>query len=136
VAAVVLFRFVRLTLIDEREVTVDARVDGDLVLVSPAQLARATGWELKPEGLCRGEMCVPARDLDPEALDVRAVAKALHRSVVIDAEGGVAAFAGDPMSAGMRASIDELELPDLDGNTVRMSDFAGRKRLLIAWASW
>jgi hypothetical protein len=127
---------VRLTLIDEREVSVDARVDGDVISVTPDELSRATGWELKPEGLCRGEMCVPARGLGPVALDLRAVAKALHRSVVIDVDGGVAAFAGDPMSAGMRASIDELELPDLDGNTVRMSDFAGRKRLLIAWASW
>ncbi len=129
-------RSVRLALIDEREVSVDASVDGDRVSVSPDDLARATGWELKPEGLCRGEMCVPARGLDPTSLDLAAVAKALHRSVVIDVDGGVAAFAGDPMSLGVRASIDELELPDLDGNTVRMSDFAGRKRLLIAWASW
>ncbi len=26
-------------------------------------------------------------------------------------------------------------LPDLDGNPVALADFAGRKRLLIAWAS-
>jgi hypothetical protein len=127
---------VRLTLIDEHEIDVDAQVDGDAVVVSSNELARATGWVLKPEGLCRGEMCIPARGLDPSALELSAVAKALHRSVVVDVEGGVAAFAGDPMSSGMRASIDELELPDLDGNIVRMSDFAGRKRLLIAWASW
>jgi hypothetical protein len=127
---------VRLTIIDEHEVDVDARVEGDGVFVSADDLARATGWALKPEGLCRGEMCVPARDLDASSLDLASVAHALHRAVVIDTDGGVAAFAGDPMSAGMRASIDELELPDLDGNLVRMSDFSGRKRLLIAWASW
>jgi hypothetical protein len=127
---------VRLTLIDEREIAVDARFDGGSVSVSADDLARATGWVLKPEGLCRGEVCVPAKGLDPDALGLEAVASALHRSVVIDADAGVAAFAGDPMSSGMRASIDELELPDLDGNVVRMSDYAGRKRLLIAWASW
>lgn len=126
----------RLTLIDEHEVEIDAHVDNDRVVVTADDLAHATGWLLKPEGLCRGEMCVPARNLDPAALELSAVASALHRSVVIDIDGGVAAFAGDPMSSGMRASIDELELPDLDGNVVRMSDFAGRKRLLIAWASW
>ena len=126
----------RLTLIDEHEVTVDATVDGDRVSVTPDDFTRATGWVLKPEGLCRGEMCIPARSLDPDAIDLGEVASALRRSLVVDHEGGVAAFAGDPMSSGMRASIDELELPDLDGNIVRMSDFAGRKRLLIAWASW
>jgi hypothetical protein len=129
-------RFVRLTHIDEHEVAVDASVDGEQVSVSADDLARATGWVLKPEGLCRGEMCVPARGFSSDALELSAVAKALHRSVVVSVEGGVAAFAGDPMSMGMRASIDELELPDLDGNVVRMSDYAGRKRLLIAWASW
>jgi len=127
---------VRLTLIDEHEVEIDARVDDGRVSVTADDLARATGWSLKPEGLCRGEMCVPAKGLDADALELSSVASALHRSVVVDVDGGVAAFAGDPMSAGMRASIDELELPDLDGNIVRMSDFAGRKRLLIAWASW
>jgi len=127
---------VRLTLIDERELDVDAVVDGDRVLVSSEDLHRATGYELKPEGLCRGEMCVPARGLDASSIDLGRVATALHRSFVVSLEGGVAAFAGDPMSSGMRASIDELELPDLEGSVVRMSDFAGRKRLLIAWASW
>jgi hypothetical protein len=128
----------RLTVIDEREVEVDASVDGDRVLIRPRDLEQATGWELKPEGLCRGPLCVPVRDpvADGELVDLRAVASALGRAFAMSSEGGVAALAGDPMGSGVRGSIDELELPDLDGNAVRMSDFAGRKRLLIAWASW
>ena len=124
----------RLTLIDEREVEVDADVDGDRVLVSRDDLARATGWELKPEGLCRGPVCVPWKSPDGDEVDLHAAAKALGRAFVH--AHGVAALAGDPMGKGQRSSIDELELPDLDGNVVRMSDFAGRKRLLVAWASW
>ena len=128
----------RLTLIDEREVPVDASMDGDRVLISVHDLERATGWELKPEGLCRGPVCVPVREpVEVEGLvDVGAVASVLGRAFVVSDEGGVAALAGDPMTGGVSGSIDELELPDLDGNVVRMSDFAGRKRLLIAWASW
>jgi hypothetical protein len=128
---------VRVTLIDEREVSVDATVDGDMLRVSREDLKQATGWELKPEGLCKGPVCVPWKSDDPDAIDVRSVAGALGRAFVLDEAGGVAAIAGDPMSSGQRASIDELELPDVrTGETVRMSDFAGRKRLLIAWASW
>ena len=126
----------KLTLIDECEVDVDATVDGDAVLVTAADVHRVTGWELKPEGLCRGPVCVPVRWTASDEIDLHAFAKALHRALVVDADGGVAALAGDPMSSGQRASIDELELPDLDGNVVRMSDAAGRKRLLVAWASW
>jgi hypothetical protein len=126
----------RLTLIDEREVTVDATVDDDRVEISSEDLQRATGWELKPEGLCRGPVCVPVKWGSGERVDLSAFADALHRAFVVDTDGCVAALAGDPMSSGRRESIDELELSDLDGNIVRMSDFAGRKRLLVAWASW
>ena len=128
----------RLTVIDEREVPVDASIEGDRVLVTPGDLERATGWALKPEGLCRGPLCVPVRETVSVGglADLRAVASTLGRGFAISSEGGVAAIAGDPMSSGATSSIDELELPDLDGNVIRMSDFAGRKRLLIAWASW
>lgn len=126
-----------LTVIDEREVCVDATVDEGRVRISADDLASVTGWELKPEGLCRGPVCVPFKS-DTELVDLNAFAQALGRSFVFDAEGEVAAIAGDPMGSqgGLKASIDELELPNVDGETIRMSDFAGRKRLLIAWASW
>jgi hypothetical protein len=124
----------RLVLIDEAEVEIDATVDGDRVLVSTDDLLRATGWELKPEGLCRGPVCVPWKSSDGDRVDLQAFASALGRAFVH--ADGIAAIAGDPMSSGQRANVDELELPDLDGNVVRMSDFAGRKRLLVAWASW
>ena len=59
----------------------EARIDGDRVLVDPASLEAATGWVLKPEGLCRGSVCVPVRDRDAlvvdGAIDVAAFAAAL-----------------------------------------------------------
>ena len=129
----------QLTLIDERQVDVDADLDGERVLISPAELEWATGWELKPEGLCRGDVCVVLRDpveADHGRVDLSAVVRALGRSMAVSLEGAVAAIAGDPMGSGTPHSIDDLELPDVNGEIVRMSDTAGRKRLLIAWASW
>lgn len=129
----------QLTLIDERQIEVDADVDGERVLISPAELEWATGWELKPEGLCKGPMCVVLYDpvsTDDGRIDLNAVARALGRSLAVSAEGGVAALAGDPMGSGQTGSIDDLELPDVDGRPIRMAERAGRKRLLVAWASW
>ncbi len=36
----------------------------DSMTVDPAMLAHRTGWEAKSEGLCKGDLCVPA----PEAV--------------------------------------------------------------------
>lgn len=129
----------QLTLIDERQIDVDADIDGERVLISAAELEWATGWELKPEGLCRGDVCVVLRepvDADGGRVDLDAVVRALGRSMAISVEGAVAAIAGDPMGTGETNPIDILELPDVNGELVRMADTAGRKRLLIAWASW
>lgn len=129
----------RLTLIDERQAVVDADIQDGHVLITAGELEWATGWELKPEGLCRGPVCVVLHDpvqTGDGRVDLNAVASALGRSIAVSVDGGVAALAGDPMGTGGTASIDELELPDIDGRPVRMSEHAGRKRLLVAWASW
>lgn len=128
-----------LTILDEREVTADARVDGDHLWVSPADLTTATGWVRKPEGLCRGDVCVPVRteiDGDDDTLDLAAVAAALGKKVVFDPAGPVAAIADDPMARGEIRNLHDLSLPDVDGRMVDLSGVAGKKVVLIAWASW
>ena len=113
------------------------------LLLAPAELTRATGWEVRPEGLCRGEVCVPVRDPDvllvDGAVDLRAVAEALHQPFAFEpgppiAVVGDSAMAVSEQMASLRAP--EFTLPDLDGNAVSLSDFVGRKKLLLAWSSW
>jgi hypothetical protein len=116
--------------------------DGRL-LVAPERIADALGWELKPEGLCRDDICVPVRDRASlfvgDDVDLAAVAAALGRAAVVDALGGIAAVAMD--AEGRRQALDSLHAPafvldDLDGHPHRLEEWRGRKKLLVAFATW
>ena len=37
----------------------DARVEGERLWLSSSELEAATGWSSRPEGVCRGSVCVP-----------------------------------------------------------------------------
>ncbi|GJM37537.1 MAG: hypothetical protein DHS20C19_09040 [Acidimicrobiales bacterium] len=107
--------------------------------VDPATFADATGWESKPEGLCKGDQCVPA----PEAvtadglLDVTVVADRLGMAIVEDPDHGLVALG--PESGGRAlttTTVPDLPFTDADGNPFSLSSLHGRKVLLVAWASW
>ena len=126
------------------ETEVDAALDGGRVLVAGDDLARATGWERKPEGLCRGDVCVPVRDAaavdGPGAtVDLAGVAALLRRPLVVDADAA-AAFLGEAAvdrASALRSGIaPDFTLPDLDGRQHTLSDHRGTKVFLVAWASW
>jgi hypothetical protein len=133
------------TLLSDGEVaSLDAVIDGERVLVDAGDLARATGWVLKPEGLCRDALCVPLRDpsiatADRSRLDLAGFAAALQRPVAIDVEEpaaflGVAAAERGEQLRGMQAP--DFTLPDLDGRKHSLSEQRGKKVLLLAYASW
>jgi len=134
----------RATIIDDdRLLSVEATPANGTLRVAAAELADATGWALKPEGLCRDNVCVPVRDraalLDETGIDLIAFAAALARPIALEPDGGVAVLGEAP--AVVRSRLDALDappftLPDLDGNSVALDDYHGRKRLLVAWASW
>jgi hypothetical protein len=129
----------QLTVLDHAETVVDARLDGEHVWIPAADLAAATGWTHKPEGLCRNEVCVPVRvpiDGPDGTLDLGGFARALGKRLVVDAGRHVAAIADDPMARGEVRNLHELRLPDVDGRMVDLSGTAGKKVLLLAWASW
>jgi hypothetical protein len=101
----------------------------------------ATGWEIKPEGACRDDRCVPLPGVEPRAdgrIDVTVVAERLGMPIAHDEEHGL--WAIGPESGGRRvldsARMPELVLPDFDGNAFDVATLRGRKVVLIAWASW
>jgi hypothetical protein len=119
------------TLIDEQHVRT-VELDDALVL-DPREL----GWEPKPEGLCRDEVCIPVDDA--ASLDVAGLGRALGRPVVLDADERVVAFAASPAQRALALTGSEapdFELPDLAGVRHRLSSFRGRKVVLYAYASW
>lgn len=128
---------------DGRATAVGARVDGERAFVSAADLERATRWTLKPQGLCRDEVCVPVAPSSSVVaggdVDLIAFADLLGRPIACDFAAGVASI-GDSAaerSALMRGGIaPDFTLPDLSGQRHSLGALRGRKVLLVAWASW
>jgi len=107
--------------------------------VDAEEFAARTGWEAKPEGLCKGSACVPAPDVRLEGgkLSVPVLAERLQMPLVTDDALGIHALG--PESGGRAlttATAPNLELPDANGNPFQLSSLLGRKVLLVAWASW
>ena len=108
--------------------------------VTAAAFAAATEWEPKPQGLCRGEVCVPAPGSlrDDGTVDVLAAAQRLGMPVVTDDEHALTAI-GPGTSTGHTLSsavAPDPELIDRAGGPFRISSLRGRKVLLVAWASY
>ena len=128
---------------DDRRAEVTATILGGRVHVTPDALARATGWELKREGLCHGPRCVPIRDraalVSETGLDLTVFAALLGRPLALDLDertavlGVAAADRGAPLAA---FAAPDFALPDLAGHIHRLSEHRGKKVLLVAYASW
>lgn len=132
------------TVVDgDRVVDVLGDVETDTVLLDPAMLEPAIGWTLRPEGLCRGNVCVQIRHPDElhvdGAVSLRGVAEALRRPFAMSNDPAVAVL-GESTEALDPALVDHrapaFTLPDLDGHEISLDDYAGRKRMLLAWSSW
>jgi hypothetical protein len=108
--------------------------------VTKDELQDRTGWSLKPEGACKGEVCVPLREdvMRDGRVDLETLARILGMPLVHDADHAV--WALGPESLGGRAlataTAPELVLPDLDGKQLALSSLRGQKVVLLAWASW
>lgn len=93
-----------------------------------------TGWEIKPEGACKGAMCVPL----PEGFELAGTAQRLGMALVHDEEHGSWALGPETISgrALVTAEAPELELEDLAGHPFRLSSLRGQKVVLVAWAPY
>jgi hypothetical protein len=100
----------------------------------PTELERLTGWSIKPQGACRGEVCVPL----PAPFDAREMADRLGMALVHDEAHGIWALGPE---AGGRAALQSAQLPDITlpdrhGADFELRSLRGTKVFMIAWASW
>jgi hypothetical protein len=93
-----------------------------------------TGWQIRPEGACKGDVCVPL----PTGFELTSTAARLGMALVHDEAHDL--WALGPESLGGRALVTaeapELVLGDLDGNEFRLSSLRGQKVVLVAWAPY
>ena len=110
----------------------------DTLSVDRSDFEEATGWELKPEGACLGDICIPLSGEVSDTLNVADVAAQLGLPLVHDEPSGL--WAVGPHSIQGRtlvsAEAPALKLPDLDGNEFDLASLRGKKVLLWAWAPY
>ena len=125
-----------------------AREDAGQLWITTADLKRATRFEVKPQGVCRDELCFPLPKARQQEFvhktppvtwfNMTAFADLVHQPVAHDAAMATWYFG---LRSDQRQQLSSLQapdftLPDLQGKQHRLSDFRGKKILLVTWASW
>ena len=125
----------------EVEIEEGAWREGDLWLPLEG-LPSAIGWDVTPEGVCAGEICVPVPPgqtwSDGENFNLSAFARHIGLAEATDAGRGVVAYEAPGGAATGPGTVDapDFTLPDLDGDLHSLSDHRGKKVVLLTWASY
>jgi hypothetical protein len=127
----------------------DAEEDGTRLWLKLADLTAASGWTLKPEGVCKDEICVPVPDARRAALirdgasgtllDLTEFARLIEQPFAHDEKNatwyfGPAGWEWKTKLTSRRAP--DFSLPDLAGEPHTLSELLGKRILLLFWASW
>jgi hypothetical protein len=124
----------------ERVVPVEkARLEGNDLWVRSADLPAVNEFHLKPQGACRADTCIPiTKEMkNGQWFNLTAFAHRIHQPVVADS--GVWSFGEIPVLRGdyyQSRIAPDFAVPDRKGKVIHLSDFKGKKRLVITWASW
>ena len=114
----------------------------DTTTIDPAELAERTGWVIKPEGACKGELCVPLPpevEADGRRLDARVLAERLAMPLIEDEAHGLWALGPEAVAGRALTTVEapDLELADITtGEPFRLASLRGTRVALVAWAPW
>lgn len=117
--------------------------------ITLADLKRATGFENKPKGVCRAELCFPLPKARKDAFlnkqgnttwfNLTEFARLVRQPVAFDAEQSTWFFgprADEQNGFVATLKAPDFALPDMNGKLHSLSDYRGKKVLLLTWASW
>jgi hypothetical protein len=117
--------------------------------VTSQDFTRINGFEIKPEGACYNDICIPLKqDADNDLYvnrdgqawyNASGFAAKVQQAFVADSESKVWSFGMVPTArkAFLKSAVaPDFELTDRNGDTVKLSSLRGNKVLIITWASW
>jgi AhpC/TSA family len=119
--------------------------------ITTADLTRATRFEVKPQGVCRDELCFPLPKARQQEFlrknggkdagtwfNLTAFAALVHQSVAHDDAQSMWYFGLRSDQHQRLASLraPDFTLPDMNGKMHSLSDYRGKKVFLVTWASW
>jgi len=128
-----------------KNITLTRTGEGPGLLIDPQDLSRINGFEIKPEGACYADVCIPLTDdmfvtQDGKRwFDLTAFADHVGQPYVADPDARVWSFAEIPArreNMMLNAMAPEFEVTDRSGNVIRLADYKGKKALIVTWSSW
>jgi hypothetical protein len=124
----------------ERSVTLNNYQNNSSDLwVRKSDLPKINDFEVKPQGACRDDLCIPIpKDLTRgDWFNLSGFARKIGEASVSDSN--VWSFGEIPVLRGSYTNsriAPDFAVPDRKGKIVHLSDFRGKKALVVTWASW
>jgi hypothetical protein len=117
-------------------------IDGNL-WVQSKDLPRINQFEVKPQGACRADVCIPISKTlkNGDWFNLTGFAHKIGETVVFEkvSEQNVYSFGEIPVLRGSFYNsriAPDFAVPDRQGKVVHLSDYRGKKVLVVTWASW
>jgi hypothetical protein len=117
--------------------------------ITTTDLTRATRFTIKPQGVCRDELCFPLpknrkaqfvlKKGETTWFNLSEFARLIKQTYVVDQQNSIWYFGSRAAEQNYYLSslaAPNFTLPDLNGKLHSLSDFRGKKILLVTWASW
>lgn len=125
--------------------TETSAIPGNPLWLNREELEAACGWQLKPEGFCKDDICVPLpagqeeEYLRDDAVNVSSLWLLLGKPAVADPAGETWVLEEGAQTRNdtlLSLQAPDFSLPDFDGNFHSLSNFQRKRVLLLTWASW